>query len=288
MLHLSLTAAAALLAAHAASACTEKMQDRALAESVDQMLDLGPEAGQPHADKVRAAVDAGNGDYCAAYSLARFLTQAEDYDTARHYIAEALESPTEVDLQQTAPWNVIGYTFLQERDMQNALRAFRHQLTHTSFDALPQNTQMKVFNNTGYTAMQVGQYDVAIDALAKSADLGSRTGARNLEIAESIVSTLKSGDIDAPGVFTTVLRSLKHKENVEPALKEAADLLGSDEELSVFLSQNDYYAIAFGAYESFPKSEIRQRLARSNGFPDAYSTSVAEWKDVTVEFMGKR
>ena len=198
----------------------------------------------------------------------------------------AAEVATDADFSKQAVFNVLGYNDLKEKIYESAVSYFNTQIENSNFLSLPPETRMKVFNNLGYTLLQLDQYEAAKSNLYQAVALGSSLARKNLEVVDSILAVQIKNDPDLPGVFAVAIVSLRNSDALEAYVKDAADRLNdSIEKFGVFARENGMFTVTYGVGMSYPKSDEMRAEALSAGFSDAYIVSTARWQNVTSKLL---
>ena len=241
--------------------------------------------GEQIAQSILTTVPLAERNFCVNYELGRHFTRSKKFDEARGFLTDAIKNASFEDHSSFAVWNVVGFTYLQQKQFEKALENFEKQEGHSAFRLLSKKNRMKVYNNAGYTLIQLARYGEALDYLNHAAGLGSVLALKNIAIVESITETLEAEDKNIPGIFSAVVASSRTSSGVQPIIDTMASKLGAEaDEFFVFRTSNGRYSISLGAYESYPRALERRTNAVSKGISDAYVASISEWADVTDEF----
>lgn len=268
---LSIFIAQPLLADNCASVeVKEHSEILAFLQSRDEMSDLAE-------IQIREAIEK-KPSFCLLYEYGRHLTREGEYKQARASLSKAIKLAEPSHLRYYAPRNVIGFTYLSESNFDAALLEFKKQIEADSFRFLSDDTKVKVYNNAGYTLIQLGRYDEAEDFLASAVKLGSVKAVRNIAALNSLVSSLEQGSIDVPGVFAAVVGSAKSEDVARSLRKELASKMSLPEnDIEIFRMQNGILSLTIGSYRSYPRSLIDRDRSVSAGIEDAYVASLSDW-----------
>jgi tetratricopeptide (TPR) repeat protein len=251
--------------------------DREAAAIVNSLNDrpVSP-ADVTKAKTLAAQPDAG---FCLLYELARYLVSNSDNDTARQLLTRSVRVASDKNRAEFAPYNVIGFTYLAEKRFDEALENFSMQIDSPDFSNFPKDLQGKVWNNAGYTMIQMGRYSEAKEMLVRAQAAGNPNATRNLQALDSLVATLSSSDINLPGVFAAVVASAKSisaAQQEEAKAKKAIPAMAAD--IQIFKMGNGRYSITIGDYRSYPRAIKDRDAAIKAGIRDAYVTSLTDWE----------
>lgn len=267
-----------------ASSCDDRGIDAGIARNVLLLSELSAPTGDEILNEVLSLTSPEAPQFCILYEIGRYYTRSGNYPLARDYLQRAIQEEAAEDKKTYAVLNVIGFTFLREGNVDAALDFFQKQRSDTNFSSLPTIQRTKVFNNLGYTLMQLGRFDEAETNLLEAKKLGSNLAERNLQALRSLRATVASDSNDIPGVFAAVVGSSKSKLGAEKAILPLASRLGvPPTDLFVFEMDNGRYSLTFGSYESYPKALESVDLARSKGINDAYVSSLTKWNEIAIE-----
>ncbi len=225
-------------------------------------------------------------NFCVLHEIGRTYVHLNEYEQASESLLNAVEIATDADLSKNAVYNVLGYNDLKEKNYESAVSYFKTQTKNPNFLSLPPETRMKVFNNLGYTLLQLDQYEAAKSNLLQAVALGSSLARKNLEVVDSILAVQHKNDPELPGIFAVAIASSRNKDALKATVENAASRLNtSTEKFRIFDRGNEMFTVTYGVAMSYPKSDEMREEALSAGFSDANIVSTSRWQNVTSKLL---
>ncbi|WP_175549173.1 tetratricopeptide repeat protein [Litoreibacter ascidiaceicola] len=219
--------------------------------------------------------------FCLRYSYGRHLVRQSLYLEAQKELLVSIKLATNKELTGVSPHNVLGFTYLAEKNFDAAIVEFKKAKDFADFDLRKSSLKVKILNNLGYTLMQLGRYNEAREYLFDAQTLGSSKASRNLAALDSLVSTLESSDPNEPGAFAAVIASAASRSSAVKLTKKLDTQTGFDHEpLSVFRMKNGVFSVTVGSYRSYSAATSDLEPFLNEGFSDAYVGWLAEWEQI--------
>lgn len=219
--------------------------------------------------------------FCVLYELGRVKINTRDYESALGNLQKAAHVADTNDHKKQAIYNIIGYTYLQTGDEEKASTYFERQKETAEFAFLPNETKMKVYNNSGLTLLRLSQYEQSRESFLHAKDLGSRLAVGNLAVVDSLLEVQKAGDKNIPGIYGVALFSSRDQNAVVRDLEKAQIKLGvSKQELTIYKRKTGIITGTFGSNISYAKAQDYLKLAQSKGYRKVNIVATSSWQEI--------
>lgn len=222
--------------------------------------------------------------FCVLYELGRIKINTRDYESALGNLQEAAQVADTNDHKKQAIYNIIGYTYLQMEDVENAAAYFVRQKKTAEFQSLPNETKMKVYNNSGLTLLRLSQFEQSRESFLHAKDLGSKLAVGNLAVVDSLLEVQKSGDKNIPGIYGVALLSSRDQNAVIRDLKTAQTKLGvRKQDLTIYKRKTGIITGTLGSNISYAKAQDYLNLAKSKGYSKANIVATSSWQEISYK-----
>jgi tetratricopeptide (TPR) repeat protein len=223
-------------------------------------------------------------NFCILYELGRAKINTKDYASALVSLQKAAQVADTNDHKKQAIYNIIGYTYLQTEDVEKASAYFEKQKKTTEFQFLPNETKMKIYNNSGLTLLRLSQYEESRQSFTHAKNLGSKLAIGNLAVVDSLLEVQKAGDKNIPGIYGVALLSSRDQKKVARDLKKAHKQLGvNKQDLTIYKRKTGIITGTLGSNISYAKAQDYLKLAKTNGYPKANIVATSSWQEISFK-----
>lgn len=212
------------------------------------------------------------------YKLALLYVKMKDYKKASNDLYSILLQHGNTSEVSSNIYNILGWTYLMQEDLDQALTTFKIASSPNNYKKLDNTNKMKVSNNTGYTLMLMDRYEEALVQFEQAVKLGSTKAKLNIQKINSIIEVQKNQDINIPGIFLVILKSVKEENKLVPIIEElATKLLVNINDFVIYKTTTNTFRISLGNNYSYNKAEEILKDVKEKGISDAFVTSSTQW-----------
>lgn len=212
------------------------------------------------------------------YKLALLYVKMKDYKKASNDLYSILLQYGNTSEVSSNIYNILGWTYLMQEDLDQALTTFKIASSPNNYKKLDNTNKMKVSNNTGYTLMLMDRYEEALVQFEQAVKLGSTKAKLNIQKINSIIEVQKNQDINIPGIFLVILKSVKEENKLVPIIEElATKLLVNINDFVIYKTTTNTFRISLGNNYSYNKAEEILKDVKEKGISDAFVTSSTQW-----------
>ncbi|WP_319588310.1 tetratricopeptide repeat protein [uncultured Desulfobulbus sp.] len=227
-------------------------------------------------------------NFTIQYTYGRLLAEDKRYEDAIKQLQIALELGHDFENFDIEIYNIIGFSLLMESRYDESIEYFYTIEMSEEFQKKSKDFKIKVYNNFGVAYMQLDRFQEAKEKFEKSKNLGSKLAYKNIEKIDSILESLRNGDVNMPGIFALIVANPTTEIYTQQSLLKVSNKLDIPSSgFTVFRATKGQYYIAMASQVSYPKAEQLKEQANKKGISDAFIGSITSWDNVTKNFYSK-